>query len=89
MSNPDYSLIPESTIRTLTRYVEKRIQAGGFLTHVLCSDLFGAYSYADERNTEALPLIVKYIYNELPGGCWGSPEAVDQWLSGSELYEED
>jgi len=27
-------------------------------------------------------IIVKYIYNNVPSGCYGSPEEVKKWLDG-------
>jgi hypothetical protein len=73
--------IPQHTKESLDRYVEHRIPTGGFLRAVLTNDLFGAVSRADQYNVVAIPDIVKYIYNQLPAGCWGSEEIVDRWLN--------
>lgn len=73
--------LPELTLSGLDRYVHERIPCGGFLTAVLSNDLFGAYAKADLTNTIAMSQIVKFIYNEIPSGCWGSREKVDAWLS--------
>jgi len=50
---------------------------------VLENDLFGAFHKADDVNRYRLYEICKYIWNELPGICWGSKEAVKKWLGES------
>jgi len=79
-------MIPAHTKAALDRYVNDRIVPGGFLMAVLSNDLFGAVGYADSHNLAALPDIVKYVYNELPSGCWGSKEAIWKWVS-DEFYQ--
>ena len=74
-------MIPERTLDGIRRYVEDRIPPGDFLTSVLGNDLIESFSWADEENRKALFEIVRYCYNELPYGCWGSPEKVKKWLS--------
>jgi len=76
----EYAIIPELTQSALTRYVENHIAPGGFLTAVLCNDLFGAMGKADLQNLDALTAIVRYIYNHTPGNCWGSKDIIDEWL---------
>ena len=78
----EYDAISELTMGALERYVDHRIPPGSFLRAVLCNDLFDAVARADLNNQYVLPLIVKYIYNELPGGCWGNAAIVDSWLEG-------
>lgn len=77
----EYDIIPELTKETLDRYVNDKVATGGFLYSVLTNDLFGAVGKADEGNSVALRAIVRYIYNELPASCWGSPAAVRDWLA--------
>ena len=72
--------IPAHTKASLDRYVNDRIMPGGFLTAVLSNDLFGAVAHADRANLEALTEIVKYVYNELPSGCWGSKDIMWRWV---------
>jgi hypothetical protein len=52
---------------------------GGFLTAVFENKLSEAVSRADFENMRAIPAIVAYLYNEIPGNCWGSPEKVKNW----------
>lgn len=76
-----YAIIPELTQGALTRYVENKIATGGFLRAVLSNDLFAAMANADEGNQRALHAICMYVYNELPGNCWGSKKIIDEWLA--------
>ena len=73
--------IPELTLGGLDRYVNNKIAPGGFLTAVLCNDLFGAFAKADNWNQAAMFDICRYIYNDLPSVCWGSKEKMEAWLN--------
>ena len=80
----DNEEIPIMTIKlSLDRYVEDRIATGGFLHAVLTNDLFGAMERADEFNRDDLYNIVKYIFNHIPGECYGSKAKVSKWLKGA------
>jgi hypothetical protein len=65
---------------SLDNYATHRYQPGGFLMAVLANDLTDAVARADQDALPTLGGIVKYIYNELPGICWGSRERVTEWL---------
>lgn len=71
-------------INSLEAYVNSRIPTGGFLHAVLSNDLQRACMKADDINKHLLFEIVSYIYNNLPMGCYGSPEKVEKWLTGKE-----
>lgn len=73
-------MIPAHTKAALDRYVNDRLLPGGFLTAVLSNDLFGAVGQADSENLAALPEIVRYVYNELPSGSWGSKDRIWRWV---------
>lgn len=64
----------------LDRYRDDHVPTGGFLRHVLENDLFGAFAKADEGNQCDMLSILQYIHNNLPIGCYGSPEQVKEWL---------
>ena len=66
----------------LNRYVEYRTDPGGFLEAVLANDLMSTLAHADESSRANLADIVGYVYNELPGYCWGSRREVKDWLVG-------
>lgn len=71
-------------VNALQSYVENRYPPGGFLHAVLSNDLIRACMKADDFNRHRLFDIVDYIYNNLPMNCYGSPEAVEKWLSRTE-----
>ena len=72
----------ESTKNTIDRYVSDRIPTGSFVEAVLCNNLKEAVGRADRENLRDIKEIVQYCYWEIPGICWGSPEAVKNWLKG-------
>lgn len=76
----DRYAIPQNTQGALLRYLEHRIDPGGFLTSVLVNDLFSAIARADPDNQRALPEICKFVYNEIPQIAWGSYANVAAWL---------
>ena len=76
-----YDNIPTQTRMALCGYVEEGILPGGFLTAVLCNDLFGAVTHADTENAAALTTIVKFIYNRVPSDCWGSATVMRKYSS--------
>lgn len=74
---------------SLWRWIEKRTDPGGFLTAVLCNDLSGAVSRADDRNVELIPNFVKLLYNFAPADCWGSEQKFYEWTYETMPDEED
>ena len=75
----DYSGLPVGLQDGMRRYVEDGIQGGHFLTACLENDLTEAVNRADSTNIHRLQDIVRFMYNELPQGCWGSKEKVRAW----------
>ena len=76
----NYDLLPNKA--ELDRYVNQRIPTGSFLRAVICNDLMEACGRADDYNQSMIYLYVKYLYNEAPATCWGSPEKYDAWIAG-------
>lgn len=62
------------------RYLESGIPPGHFLTAVITNNLSEAVSRADDQNVNLLPNYVRFFYNEVPGGCWGSRSKYDAWI---------
>ena len=73
--------IPAHIAPGLIRYIHEHVQPGGFLLAVFENDLFKTFAKADMSSRGALERITSYIYNHAPAGCWGSKEAVKQWLA--------
>ena len=80
MPFPDYRLINDEILAAINRYVIQHEPCGHFVMAVLKNDLQEAFARADENNATHMFQVVSYCYNEIPGGCWGSPMKVAQWL---------
>ena len=50
----NYDLLPEHIRGAMKRYIEDRLQPGGFLEAVLSNDLAGAFGRADHINRDRL-----------------------------------
>jgi hypothetical protein len=72
--------IPENLHEGLIAFIVDGRPTGSFLMAVLQNNLSQACYNADENSAEALVRIVRWLYNEVPGNCWGSPENVADWL---------
>ena len=69
-----------ATLEGLKRYVEDHIPPSGFLQEVLENNLKGAFQRADWENKTDMEEIVRYVVNEMPAICQGSPKKVRLWL---------
>lgn len=81
----NYDTLPVGLQDGMQRYIEQGIIPGGFLKAVLENDLYQAVMRADSNNKNKLPLIVYWVYWEIPNSAWGSPKDVMDWC---ELDEE-
>lgn len=80
MMTIDYSSLPLHMQDGMRLYVEHGIQPGSFLTAVLSNDLMRALGRADDINLHALPAYGRFLYNDAPSWCFGSPEKVEAWI---------
>ena len=78
---PDHKLIPPKVLDGLHRYTEQHIAPGGFLRAVLENDLQQAFARADGHSMARLFDLLSYCWANIPGKCWGSPEAVAAWVA--------
>lgn len=81
--------IPERMMESIEAYVEEGRPVGNFLSAVICNDLKLACMYADDENLQNIPAFIAYLYNEVPGACWGSKELMKEWLESFMKGEED
>jgi len=79
----------EEIKESLWLYYNSRVPTGGFLQAVLENNLIEAFARADEDNQSSMFEIVKYVYNELPLICYGSPAKVKKWLNGLQITAVD
>lgn len=62
----EYEVIPENLRGAILRYVENKVQPGGFLTAVLNNDLYNAIGRADSDSLKVLPVVVRWFANRNP-----------------------
>lgn len=70
----------ERVAMSLIRYVENREPTGDFLRAFLSNNLFMTFTRHDGLTD--LKDLFRWLYNDAPGGCWGSPEKYDSWIDG-------
>lgn len=75
----DQNKIPDYTRTEIDAWIHRAQLPGRFVCSVLENKLKQTYQSADENNLFAIPAIVNYLYNNAPGGCWGSVENVSAW----------
>ena len=75
----NYSSLPDYMQNGMRLYVEHGVMPGDFLMAVLSNDLLGALRKADDLNQSILPVYGRFLYNEAPCGCYGSPAVVAAW----------
>lgn len=80
LSGTDYENINPLTLENLKNYVTEHVPVGHFLEAVLTNNLRNAVAHADPDNLNNLRAIVRFCHWEIPGRCWGSPEAYDDWV---------
>ena len=72
--------LPPRMFGGVKRYLVNGLAPGHFLTAVLSNDMAEAVNRADDQNVNLLPQYMKFFYNCVPGGCWGTPEKVELWI---------
>lgn len=74
-------MVPDLVKYAIDRHVECGQECGHFVSAVLENNLKEAVHRGDDVNLENLIDIVKYCFNNIPAGCWGSLEKVQKWRS--------
>tara|TARA_B100000949_G_scaffold135172_1_gene119060 strand:- start:2259 stop:2624 length:366 start_codon:yes stop_codon:yes gene_type:complete len=80
----EYGDAPVKVLAAINRWVQYRDYPGSFTTRLLCNDLIGTVRSADEESLAALPIILRYLHNEVPTQCYGSEDKVTAWRNGIE-----
>jgi hypothetical protein len=73
--------VPDNLHDGLLAYITQRRPVGGFLMAVLSNDLAQAAVRADPITGLWLREVVLFLFNHAPSQCWGSPAAVEAWLT--------
>ncbi len=74
-------MCPPGVVDALRRFANDGVDPGDFLLAVIANDLVEAFCKADEKNLEALPHIVAWVYNYMPIAACKSYEHVYRWMS--------
>ena len=82
--------VPPNLIGGIVRYVLYGTGVGDFLAAVISNDLGKAMSHADESSLYAIRAVYGVFYNRTPSGCFGSKEAMIEWMlqGGRKGFEE-
>lgn len=77
----NWSKVPEHMREGLVLYIEHGVKPGSFMSAVLSNDLRTACAQADDINRHRIWDIVSFLYSYAPNRCWGSPEALKDWVA--------
>jgi hypothetical protein len=78
----------EQSKESLYNYFVHGLHPGSFMTSMLCNDLCGAAGRADFVNIGLLGEYAKWLVNHAPYQSYGSPEAVQGWLSKNGYFQQ-
>tara|TARA_R110000751_G_C13550270_1_gene456222 strand:- start:56 stop:574 length:519 start_codon:yes stop_codon:yes gene_type:complete len=78
----EYGDAPVKVLAAINRWVQYRDYPGSFVMRLLCNDLIGTVRSADEESLASLPVILRYLHNEVPTQCYGSEDKVNEWGEG-------
>ena len=76
---PDYDLVPPHLRNGMREYIQRGHVPGDFLQAVIANDLNDALSRADEISLVLLGVLTTWLYNDAPGGSWGSRGIMAAW----------
>ncbi len=80
VENAFYPGVPGWIFHELKAYVLGGQQTGSFLEAVISNDLKDSIAHADDAGVAALKPLVRMLYNDCPGQCWGSREQYVRWI---------
>ncbi len=72
--------VPAHDHRGIAAYILEGVAPGGFLQGIITCDLRKVMWHADEQNQKALAAVYSFFYNRAPSRCWGSLEAMQDWV---------
>lgn len=75
-----YDRLPEHMQDDARAYVERGRLSGGFFRAVIGNQLVEAFGRADGVNAAAMQDWARWLYNDAPSACWGSPEKISAWI---------
>ena len=84
----DHLDVPTHTIEALENYWTHGYAPGGFLSSLLCGDVYYAIRRADPWNKTALGHVVEYIIHKAPPGSYGSEELYQDWINRGVAFKQ-
>ena len=78
----EYGDAPVKVLAAINRWVQYRDYPGSFVMRLLCNDLIGTIRAADPQSLAALPVLLRYLHNEVPTQCYGSEDKVIAYGDG-------
>ena len=89
-ADPGYRDIPERIMGAMFRWGKEGIVPGSFVCAVMRNDLLDAVSLADNEVIHHLPAIVRFVHNQMPGGCHGNGQSViTTWRKRLEVINDE
>ena len=76
-----YRGIPPHMHEAVVAYLLDGRPVGDFLTALFEDSLMRTFNCADSKNILAIDSWVRWLYNDAPGPCHGSPEKVRAWIA--------
>ncbi len=76
---PDYDLVPPHLRAGLRDYIQRGQIPGDYLQAVMANDLLEAVNRGDTYSHGYLGVLMAWLYNDAPGGCWGSRGIIAAW----------
>lgn len=83
MMTPTEQLLEQTLrehIETFIRYKDHGIEPGSCSRAILENNLCDAARRADHPTRFLLAHLALFVFQEMPGNCWGSKEQVDAWI---------
>jgi hypothetical protein len=79
--NWSYYDVPQHTRESFENYILHGYRPGSFLSAVLTNNFVSAVCCADTENKKYLIDIAKWMIHNAPAVCWGSEQAVTNWIN--------
>lgn len=72
--------LPNEWKIALDRYIQYGIFPGSLLKSILSNNLIETVNRADADVWKIIPIVTAWMFHKAPSCCWGSAEAVDNYM---------
>ncbi len=80
-----FQYVPTHMHEGFERWILEGKMGGSFMNALLSNDLIGTFAMADSINIKCIDAYTRWLYNDTPAGCFGSPENVEMWAESGGL----